>query len=157
MIVLKKRTLTRLDSSNETFAAAQCWGNVDLLNPYSESQFKTLKYQPDFPARFDSMEHAHAFCQKFFAWYNHEHRHSGIGYMTPAAMQTGQATVLYAARQAVLEQAFGKYPERFKHRLPQPLALSTLVGINLPKPTQEQNNADPNFDSKLLQAVSQSS
>jgi putative transposase len=119
-------------------------------NPYSESQFKTLKYQPDFPARFDSMAHARVFCQKFFAWYNYEHRHSGIGYMTPAAMHTGQATALYAARQAVLEQAFAKYPERFKHRLPQPPALPTQVGINLPKPTQEQNNADPNFDSKLL-------
>jgi putative transposase len=126
-------------------------------NPFSESQFKTLKYQPDFPVRFDSMEHARAFCQKFFAWYNHEHRHSGIGYMTPAAMHTGQAIVLYAARQAVLKQAFGKYPERFKHRLPQPPALPTMVGINLPKPTQEQNDVDPNFDSKLLQAVSQSS
>ena len=60
-------------------------------NPYSEAQFKTLKYQPDFPARFDSIEHARAFCQGFFAWYNHAHRHSGIGYMTPAAMHTGQA------------------------------------------------------------------
>ena len=88
---------------------------------------------------------------------NYEHRHSGIGYMTPAAMRTGQATALYAARQAVLEQAFGKYPERFKHRLPQPPALPTQVGINLPKPTEEQNNAGPNVDSKLLQAVSQSS
>jgi putative transposase len=55
-------------------------------NPYSEAQFKTLKYQPDFPARFDSLEHARAFYQGFFAWYNHAHRHSGIGYMTPAGI-----------------------------------------------------------------------
>jgi putative transposase len=126
-------------------------------NPYSESQFKTLKYRPDFPARFDSIEHARAFCQRFFAWYNGEHRHSGIGYMTPASMHTGQASALYAARQAVLEQAFGKYPERFKHRLPHPPALPALAGINLPKPIQEQHHADTNFDSKLLQTVSQSS
>jgi putative transposase len=65
-------------------------------NPYSEAQFKTLKYQPDFPARFDSLEHARAFCQGFFAWYNHAHRHSGIGYMSPAAVHTGQAPRLYA-------------------------------------------------------------
>ena len=63
-------------------------------NPYSEAQFKTLKYQPDFPARFDSIENARAFCQGFFAWYNHAHRHSGIGYMTPAAVHTGQASRL---------------------------------------------------------------
>ena len=126
-------------------------------NPYSEAQFKTLKYRPDFPARFDSIEHARAFCQSFFAWYNGEHRHSGIGYMTPAAMHTGQASALYAARQAVLEQAFGKYPDRFKHQMPHPPALPTLAGINLPKPIQEQHNTDTNFDSKLLQTVSQSS
>ena len=70
-------------------------------NPYSASPFKTLKYQPDFPARFDSMEQARAFCQKFFAGYNHEHPHSGIGYMTPGAMHTGQAKTLYEARQGV--------------------------------------------------------
>ena len=60
-------------------------------NPYSESQFKTMKYRPEFPARFDSIEHARAFCREFFAWYNHQHRHSGIGYMTPAAVHTGNA------------------------------------------------------------------
>jgi putative transposase len=75
-------------------------------NPYSEAQFKTLKYQPAFPARFDSIENARAFCQGFFAWYNHAHRHSGIGYMTPAAVHTGQASRLYTARQQVLHQAF---------------------------------------------------
>jgi len=67
-------------------------------NPYSESQFRTIKYQPEFPERFESEEHARTFCQEFFAWYNHEHRHSGIGYMTPAAMHTGRALGLYEAR-----------------------------------------------------------
>lgn len=104
-------------------------------NPYSEAQFKTLKYQPDFPPRFDSLEHARAFCQGFFAWYNHAHRHSGIGYMTPAAVHTGQAPRLYATRQQVLDQAFAAHPERFTRRPPTPPALPVQVGINLPKPT----------------------
>jgi putative transposase len=104
-------------------------------NPYSEAQFKTLKYQPDFPACFESIEHARAFCQGFFAWYNHAHRHSGIGYMTPAAVHTGQAPRLYAVRQQVLDQAFVAHPERFTRRHPTPPALPVEVGINLPKPT----------------------
>ena len=104
-------------------------------NPYSEAQFKTLKYQPDFPARFDSIENARAFCQGFFAWYNHAHRHSGIGYMTPAAVHSGQALRLYAARQQVLDQAFVTHPERFTRGHPTPPALPVQVGINLPKPT----------------------
>ena len=99
-----------------------------------KTQFKTLKYQPDFPARFDSIENARAFCQGFFAWYNHAHRHSGIGYMTPAAVHTGQASRLYAARQQVLDQAFVTHPERFTRRHPTPPALPVQVGINLPKP-----------------------
>jgi transposase InsO family protein len=69
-------------------------------NPYWEAQFKTLKYQPDFPARFDSIEHACAFCQRFFAWYNHAHRHSGIGLYDAGggAHRPGAAPRLYAAR-----------------------------------------------------------
>jgi putative transposase len=104
-------------------------------NPYSEAQFKTLKYQPDFPARFDSIEQARAFCRKFFAWYNHDHRHSGIGYMTPTAMHTGQAQRLYGQRQCVLNQAFVAHPERFTRRHPSPPPLPLQVGINLPKRT----------------------
>ncbi len=104
-------------------------------NPYSEAQFKTLKYQSDFPTRFDSIEQARAFCQKFFAWYNHDHRHSGIGYMTPAAVHTGQAQRLYDARQGVLDQAFSAHPERFTRCHPSPPALPLQVGINLPKRT----------------------
>jgi putative transposase len=112
-------------------------------NPFSESQFKTLKYQPDFPERFASMQEARAFCQKFFAWYNHEHRHSGIGYMTPVAMHTGQAQRLYEARQEVLERAFARHPGRFRGRLPQPPALPTQVGINWPKPRPKDEQEAP--------------
>jgi putative transposase len=125
-------------------------------NPYSESQFKTLKYQPDFPARFKSIEHARAFCQAFFAWYNHEHRHSGIGYMTPAAMHSGHAHQLYAARQNVLDEAFRQNPARFTQRHPAPPALPTAVGINWPK--QPSNSAAHALRSTLnsTQPVSQS-
>jgi putative transposase len=103
-------------------------------NPYSEAQFKTLKYQLDFPARFESIENARTFCQGFFAWYNHAHRHSGIGYMTPAAVHTDQAPRLYAARQQVLDQAFVAHPERFTRRHPTPPALPVEVGNMLNDP-----------------------
>ena len=75
-------------------------------NPYSEAHFKTLKYRPEFPARFDSIEQARAFCRSFFDWYNHQHRHSGIGLMTPAAVHHGRATELHAERARVLTAAY---------------------------------------------------
>jgi putative transposase len=103
-------------------------------NPYSEAQFKTMKYRPEFPKRFDSLADARSFCQIFFAWYNDEHRHSGIGYMTPAAMHTGVASIIYKQRDQVLEHAFARHPNRFKHRRPQPPALPIEAGINMPKP-----------------------
>lgn len=106
-------------------------------NPFSEAQFRTLKYQPDFPDRFASVEHGRGFCQTFFGWYNDAHYHSGIGYMTPAAMHTGQAAQLYAARQLVLDQAQGNHPGRFTQRHPVPPALPTAVGINWPTLTPE--------------------
>jgi putative transposase len=82
-------------------------------NPYSESQFKTLKYRPDFPARFGSIEDARAFCQVFFPWYNQEHRHSGIGLLTPADLHHGRAEAVITQRQAVLAAAYAAHPERF--------------------------------------------
>ncbi len=75
-------------------------------NPYSEAQFKTLKSRPDFPARFGCIEDARPHCQAFFAWYNTEHRHSGIGYMTPHSVHHGQAEQLRSVRQAALDEAF---------------------------------------------------
>jgi len=89
-------------------------------NPYSEAHFKTLKYRPEFPARFDSIEHARAFCRTFFDWYNHQHRHSGIGLMTPAAVHHGQATEIHAQRARVLQAAYAATPERFVRRPPTP-------------------------------------
>ena len=101
-------------------------------NPYSESQFKTFKYRPDFPARFGCIEDARAHCQAFFPWYNNEHRHSGIGYMTPHSVHHGQATELFGLRQAALDAAFLAAPNRFKRRRPEPPALPTAAWINPP-------------------------
>ena len=102
-------------------------------NPYSESNFKTLKYRPEFPARFDDIEHARAHCRQFFRWYNHEHRHSGIGLMTPAAVHHGRAPALHAARACVLEAAYAAHPERFVRKPPVPPELPTAAWINKPK------------------------
>ena len=101
-------------------------------NPYSEAQFKTLKYRPGFPARFDSIDEARAFCREFFGWYNHQHRHSGIGLMTPATVHHGQAEQTQTARRAVLEAAYAATPERFVRRPPRPPALPTGAWINKP-------------------------
>ena len=102
-------------------------------NPYSEAQFKTLKYRPDFPDRFGSIEDARAHCQKFFQWYNHEHRHSGIGLMAPAAIHYGVAKELTEQRAITLDAAFTANPIRFKGVAPKPPMLPTAVWINPPK------------------------
>ncbi len=101
-------------------------------NPYSEAQFRTLKYRPGFPARFDSLEQAREFCRAFFRWYNHEHRHSGIGLMTPATVHHGRAKQAHAARQAVLTAAYAANPERFVRKAPQPPTLPSAAWINRP-------------------------
>ena len=105
-------------------------------NPYSEAQFKTLKYRPEFPDRFNSIEHARSFCRTFFDWSNHQHRHSGIGLMTPDAVHDGTASELHAQRARVLEAAYAATPERFVRRPPTPPELPTAAWIN--KPTNEQ-------------------
>jgi putative transposase len=105
-------------------------------NPYSEAHFKTLKYRPAFPDRFQNIEQARAFCRTFFDWYNHEHRHSGIGLMTPAAVHHGQARTLHAERQRVLTAAYAATPERFVRRPPTPPQLPAAAWIN--KPTTEE-------------------
>lgn len=102
-------------------------------NPYSESHFKTMKYQDDFPARFGCIEDARAYCQTFFPWYNMEHRHSGMGYMTPHSVHYGHAKELRCARASTLEAAFLASPNRFKGRCPQPPALPTSLDQPTPK------------------------
>jgi putative transposase len=109
-------------------------------NPYSEAQFKTLKYRPEFPERFGSLEDARAFCQRFFRWYNHQHRHSGIGYHTPADVHDGRAEQVRQARAQVLQAAYVAHPERFVRQAPVPPALPGAVWIN---PPQEEVLAIP--------------
>jgi hypothetical protein len=105
-------------------------------NPFSEAHFKTLKYQPEFPKNFETTEQARTFCRRFFAWYNQDHHHAGIGLMTPDQIHFGQAGTVYAARQATLDAAFLSTPERFVHKPPQPPEIQTAVRINPPKPTE---------------------
>jgi putative transposase len=106
-------------------------------NPYSEAQFKTLKYRPDFPQRFGSIQDARAFGCPFFCWYNHEHRHSGIGLMTPASVHYGRAEQLHEQRAQTLAAAYAAHPERFAHGVPQPPKLPTAAWINQPETKQE--------------------
>jgi len=113
--------------------------HVSNDNPFSESQFKTLKYRPEFPDRFDSIQHARQFCQEFFHWYNHEHHHSGIGYHTPWQVHTGQAPAIAEARQTTLDQAHTAHPERFRRGRPTPPALKPDVWINPPPANPNPN------------------
>lgn len=102
-------------------------------NPYSESQFKTLKYRPAFPDRFGSIEDARAYCQRFFSWYNGEHRHSGIGLLTPQTVHCGKAELVTSQRRLVLASAFDAHPERFVRGTPLPPPLPEAAWINKPK------------------------
>jgi putative transposase len=106
--------------------------HVSNDNPYSEAQFKTLKYAPAFPDRFGSLADARAFCEAFFAYYNHEHRHSGLGLHTPASVHHGTATEIRAQRAATLQAAYAANPARFGHRRPSPPKLPTVAWINQP-------------------------
>jgi transposase InsO family protein len=110
--------------------------HVSNDNPYSESQFKTLKYCPAFPERFGSIQDARSFCQDFFTWYNKEHRHSGIGLMTPEQVHYGLADQLTQYRTTVLRSAFQRNPQRFKGKLPLPPELPKAVWINRPSSDQ---------------------
>jgi putative transposase len=129
-------------------------------NPFSEAQFKTLKYRPEFPERFDGMDHTRTHLRRFFAWYNDEHRHSGIGFMTPAAVHFGQAAAIQQQRAAVLAAAYRAHPKRFKGRLPTPPALPEIVGINLPPPKPTESIHDltttPALHTNFSTEVSQS-
>lgn len=107
-------------------------------NPYSEAQFKTLKYRPDFPDRFGSIEDARSFCQAFFTWYNTEHHHSAIGLLTPKSVHYGQAETIFKNRENVLLAAYGAHPERFVRTVPTPPRLPQAAWINPPKPAKSE-------------------
>ncbi len=102
-------------------------------NPFSESQFKTLKYHPGFPGRFGSIEDAQAFCSPFFSWYNNEHRHSGILFLTPADAHHCRADAILEARHSRQLEAYALHPERFIGGPPRRLALPPAVYINPPR------------------------
>lgn len=103
-------------------------------NPYSEAQFKTLKYHPTFPAFFGSLADARAWAQAFFRWYNDDHHHQGLGFLTPSAVHAGQGPQIQQRRRAVLQAAYAAHPERFVKGPPAPPALPTAAWINPPKP-----------------------
>ena len=106
--------------------------HVSNDNPFSESQFKTMKYRPQFPERFGSLEEARAFCQAFFVWYNTEHHHSGLALLTPEMVHSGRDKEVIAARQETLRAAYAAHPERFVRQMPQAPALPQAVYINPP-------------------------
>jgi putative transposase len=108
-------------------------------NPYSESQFRTLKYRPDFPASFGSLADARAFCQRFFAWYNTEHYHSGVAWLHPIDVHYGRAEQVRAIRADVLDAAYARNPERFVSKPPQPAVLPAAAWINKPPDQTEPN------------------
>jgi len=135
-------------------------------NPFSEAQFKTLKYCPQFPERFGSIEDGRAFGQVFFPWYNQQHRHSGLGFLTPAVVHFGQAPTVRAQRQQVLAAAYAAHPERFVNGRPQLADLPTAVWINPPATkttaqdapgstivTADDLRVDPIYDADDLAAV----
>jgi len=117
--------------------------HVSNDNPYSEAQFKTLKYRPDFPARFTSIEAARAHCQDFFRWYNDEHRHGGLGLHTPADVHHGHAPAIQAERAQVLAAAYRAHPERFVRKPPTPPDLPGASRINPPPAERNRRPVRP--------------
>jgi len=120
--------------------------HVSNDNPFSESQFKTLKYCPAFPDRFGSLQDARSFSDSFFTWYNQEHRHSGIAMLTPEMVHYGRAEAVIAARRLVLEAAYRKHPERFVRQPPEPLRLPAAVWINPPAQTVQNSSVGPSAE-----------
>jgi putative transposase len=109
--------------------------HVSNDNPYSESQFKTMKYRPTYPDCFGSIQDARAWARAFFHWYNQEHHHSGLGLLTPSTVHYGQAQAVIDQRQQILQAAYAAYPERFVRGEPKPPSLPTEVWINRPSPS----------------------
>jgi transposase InsO family protein len=107
--------------------------HVSNDNPFSESQFKTLKYCPSFPGQFGCIQETRAFCHSFFNWYNNEHHHCAIGLLTPAQLHYGLAERIQTERANVLMAAFESNPKRFKNRIPLPPPVPDAVWINKPK------------------------
>ncbi|MGB7347367.1 MAG: IS3 family transposase [Pirellulaceae bacterium] len=125
--------------------------HVSNDNPYSESQFKTMKYRPDFPKRFGCYEDALAFCREFFSWYNNDHYHSGIGLLKPASLHYGQAETVTAARNQTLHDAWLKTPERFVSGTPKSPNIPQAAWINAPQTVAETKSEAPKRTAQGLQ------
>jgi putative transposase len=117
--------------------------HVSNDNPYSESQFKTMKYRGEFPQRFGSYQDALGFCRRFFDWYNQEHYHTGIGLLTPSCLHEGRAPEVLSKRQTTLKIAWQKYPDRFVNGIPKPLEAPRAVWINPPKKKPDDKKEAP--------------
>ncbi len=123
--------------------------HVSNDNPFSESQFKTLKYCPEFPKRFGCIEDAQSFCREFFTWYNTEHHHSGIAWLTPETVHFGHGEAALAARRQVLAEAYRDHPERFVRGTPVVAALPKAVWINPPDQRSSTQETLTNFQTEL--------
>ena len=108
-------------------------------NPFSEAQFRTLKYRPEFPDRFGSLEHARAVCRDLFAWYNDAHHHSGLSFLTPADVHYGRADTILGVRHQARLAAYAAHPERFVKGPPRRETLPTAVWINAPTKTARED------------------
>lgn len=131
--VMTSKTLAEL-LSDLGVAQSHSRPSISDDNPYSEAQFKTMKYGPSYPERFASLHAARAWMRWFADWYNHEHKHSGIALLPPEVVHSGQAPEVLAKRQATLDAAHTAHPERFPRGRPQVAQLPKKVGINLPHP-----------------------
>jgi putative transposase len=120
-------------------------------NPFSESQFKTLKYRPDFPARFGCLEDARSFCREFFPWYNSEHYHVALGLLTPEIVHYGHADRVVEQRKSTLLRAYQAHPERFVRKAPEPSAVPEAVWINPPENKERRDELDTKFEKRLSQ------
>lgn len=118
--------------------------HVSNDNPYSEAQFKTLKYYSTYPGRFGSLVDARKWAHDFFGWYNHEHHHSGLGLLTPADVHYGRAEAVLAQREMVMRQAYARHPERFVNGSPRLPELPAAVWINPPQTGMEVSNTEQN-------------
>jgi putative transposase len=127
--------------------------HVSNDNPYSEAQFRTLKYSPTYPERFGSVADARQWGQEFFTWYNHQHHHTGLALLTPADVHYGRAAAILAERQAVLQQAYTAHPERFVKGAPKLPQLPTAVWINPPKQGAEPRSAAKERSLALMEPI----
>ena len=124
--------------------------HVSNDNPFSEAQFKTMKYHAGYPACFGSLADARAWCQAFFLWYNAEHHHTGIGLLTPAVVHAGQAPAVQAQRQVTLSRAYLHHPDRFVNGPPVPPLLPTAAWINPPAPPPPATTIKEGFHTPIV-------